>query len=317
MKKKNKGENMVYDVIVIGGGPAGFTAGIYASRANFSTLILEGSQPGGQLTETTEVENYPGFPKGIMGPELMNSMREQAKRFGAESKFEIVTKVELEGDVKKVFVGETIYETKTVIIATGARARYLGLESEEKFKGRGVSACATCDGFFYTGKVVAVVGGGDSAMEEATFLTKFASKVYILNRTEDFKASKIMLDRAKNNEKIEVLTTVEVAEVKGEQTVSSVDLRNTVNGEISNLPLDGLFIAIGHVPNVEMFKDVLDLDERGYLKTKAGNSKTKIKGVYAAGDVQDPRYQQAITAAGSGCIAALDAQEYLESMKDE
>ena len=307
---------MIYDTIIIGGGPAGFTAGIYSARANFSTLILEGSQPGGQLTETTEVENYPGFAKGIMGPELMNTMREQAKRFGAESKFEVVTKVELEGDVKKVYVGETVYEAKAVIIATGARARYLGLESEEKFKGRGVSACATCDGFFFSGKTVAVVGGGDSAMEEATFLTKFASKVYILNRTEDFKASTIMLDRAKANEKIEILTNVDVAEVVGDQAVTGVKLRNTVSGEISDLALDGLFIAIGHTPNIELFKEQLDLDERGYLVTGAGNSRTKIPGVFAAGDVQDNHYQQAVTAAGSGCIAALDAKEYLESKKD-
>ncbi len=306
---------MVYDVLIIGGGPAGFTAGIYASRANFSVLILEGPQPGGQLTTTTEVENYPGFPKGIMGPQLMADMREQATKFGTETKYESVTSVELSGDVKKVFVGETIYEAKTVIIATGASARYLGIESEEKLKGRGVSACATCDGFFFSGKVVAVVGGGDSAMEEANFLTKFATKVYLLNRTEDFKASKIMLERAQANEKIEFITNVGVNEVLGETAVTGIELKNTVNGEISKIDVDGMFLAIGHKPNVDLFKDILTLDDYGYIKTKAPSMKTEIEGVFAAGDVQDPIYQQGISAAGSGCIAALDAQHYLESKK--
>lgn len=306
---------MIYDVLIIGGGPAGFTAGIYASRANFSVLILEGPEPGGQLTTTTEVENYPGFPKGIMGPQLMTDMREQAKRFGVESKYESVTSVELSGDVKKVFVGETLYEAKTVIIATGASARYLGLESEERLKGRGVSACATCDGFFFSGKVVAVVGGGDSAMEEANFLTKFATKVYILNRTQDFKASKIMLERAQANEKIEFITNVGVDEVLGEDSVTGIKLKNTVTGEFSTIDVDGMFLAIGHVPNVDLFKGVLDLDKYGYIITQSPSSKTNIEGVFAAGDVKDPTYQQAISAAGSGCIAALDAQHYLENKK--
>lgn len=306
---------MVYDVLVIGGGPAGFTAGIYASRANFSVLILEGPQPGGQLTTTTEVENYPGFPNGIMGPQLMTDMREQAKKFGTETKYESVTSVELSGDTKKVFVGETIYEAKTVIIATGASARYLGIESEERLKGRGVSACATCDGFFFSGKVVAVVGGGDSAMEEANFLTKFATKVYLLNRSQEFKASKIMLERAQANEKIEFITDVEVNEVLGETAVTGLELKNTVTGELSKIDVEGMFLAIGHKPNVDLFKDILTLDDYGYIKTKAPSMKTEIEGVFAAGDVQDPIYQQGISAAGSGCIAALDAQHYLESKK--
>lgn len=306
---------MIYDVLIIGGGPAGFTAGIYASRANFSVLILEGPQPGGQLTTTTEVENYPGFPKGIMGPQLMNDMREQAKRFGTETKYDSVTSVELSGDVKKVFVGETLYEAKTVIIATGASARYLGIESEERLKGRGVSACATCDGFFFSGKVVAVVGGGDSAMEEANFLTKFATKVYILNRSTDFKASKIMLERAQANKKIEFITDVSVDEVLGEDSVTGIKLKNTVNGKFSTIDVDGMFLAIGHVPNVDLFKGILSVDDYGYLKTQAPSMKTEIEGVFAAGDVQDPIYQQGISAAGSGCIAALDAQHYLESKK--
>jgi len=306
---------MVYDVLVIGGGPAGFTAGIYASRANFSVLILEGPQPGGQLTTTTEVENYPGFPNGIMGPQLMTDMREQAKKFGTETKYESVTSVDLSGDIKKVFVGETIYEAKTVIIATGASARYLGIESEERLKGRGVSACATCDGFFFSGKVVAVVGGGDSAMEEANFLTKFATKVYLLNRSQEFKASKIMLERAQANEKIEFITDVEVNEVLGETAVTGLELKNTVTGELSKIDVEGMFLAIGHKPNVDLFKDILTLDDYGYIKTKAPSMKTEIEGVFAAGDVQDPIYQQGISAAGSGCIAALDAQHYLESKK--
>ncbi len=302
-----------YDVLIIGGGPAGFTAGIYASRANFSVLILEGDQPGGQLTTTTDVENFPGFPKGIMGPQLMEDMREQAKRFGSESKFEMVTEVDFSSRPFKVKVGSVEYTAKTVIVATGARAKYLGLESEERLIGKGVSACATCDGFFFKEKEVIVVGGGDSAMEEANFLTKFASKVTLLNRTDDFIASKIMLQRAIDNPKIDIKKNVQIAEILGDDTVTGVILEDTVSKEKSEFKTDGVFIAIGRKPNTEVFKDVLELNEHQQIVTEAGTSKTKVPGVFAAGDVADINaYWQATVAAGDGCKAALDAQRFLE-----
>ena len=301
-----------YDVIIIGSGPAGFSAGIYTSRANLKTLLFEGNQPGGQLTETTEVENFAGFPQGITGVELMNNMREQAKRFGAEIKMEMVEKVDFNERPFKVVANNQTYTSDTVIIATGARAKYLGLESETRLKGKGVSACATCDGFFFKDKKVVVVGGGDVAMEEANFLTQFASSVTILNRSEKFRASPIMLERARQNPKISILTNKVVDEVLGTDKVEGLRLKDTLTGELSDLEADGMFLAIGHAPNTELFKDYLDLDETGYLKTKPGTASTNIEGVYAAGDVQDKVYRQAITSAGTGCMAALEAQHYLE-----
>jgi thioredoxin reductase (NADPH) len=308
----NMGNQEHFKVIIIGSGPAGLTAGIYSARANLRPLILEGSQPGGQLTITTEVENYPGFPEGITGPQLMDEMRKQATRFGAVAKFETVTAVDFS---KRPFTvtgeGQT-YTADSVIIATGASARWLEIESEQKFKGFGVSACATCDGFFYKEKEVIVVGGGDSAMEEALFLTKFASKVYIVHRREGFRASKIMLEKAQKNEKIEFLLNKIVDEVKGDKTVSSVVLKDTKSGELSEMNIDGIFMAIGHIPNTQVFGDQLDKDTTGYLQTDPGTTRTNVEGVFACGDVQDKIYRQAITAAGSGCMAALDAEKYLE-----
>ncbi|MGE0793224.1 MAG: thioredoxin-disulfide reductase [Candidatus Woesearchaeota archaeon] len=307
-------ENL-YDVVIIGSGPAGFTAAIYASRANFKVLLLEGEQPGGQLTTTTEVENFPGFPKGIMGPTLMNQMREQAQRFGAETKYEIVTSINLKSNIKQITTSSQTYIAKTVIIATGSRARYLGLESEERLRGKGVSACATCDGFFFKDKIVAVIGGGDSAMEEANFLTKFATKVYLVNRSENFKASPIMYDRAKQNPKIEFVVNKQTLEILGEKFVTGLKLKDNSTQEISELNVNGVFLAIGHQPNTELFKEQLNL-ENGYIITEADTSKTNIPGVFAAGDVKDRKhYWQGIIAAGTGAIAALDAQEYLYDFK--
>lgn len=301
-----------YDVVVIGGGPAGFSAAIYASRANMKTIVFEGAQPGGQLTTTTEVENYAGFPNGITGPELMNNMREQAIRFGAEDKFELVTNVNLSKQPYEVTAGNQIITTRTIIIATGAHAKYLGLESEEKLKGRGVSGCATCDGFFYKDKKVVVVGGGDVAMEEAVFLTKFAESVTVLNRSNKFRASPIMLERARSHPKITILENKTIEEVLGSDKVTGVRIKDTESGEITNLEADGLFLAIGHAPSTELFKGIIDMDETGYIKTKPDSTKTNVEGVYAAGDVQDKVYRQAITSAGTGCMAALEAQRYLE-----
>jgi len=301
-----------YNVIVIGGGPAGFSAAIYASRANLKTIVFEGLQPGGQLTTTTEVENFAGFPNGISGAELMNNMREQAKRFGTEDKFELVTAVDLSKQPYSITAGNNNYTTDTIIIATGAHAKYLGLASEEKLKGRGVSGCATCDGFFYKDKKVVVVGGGDVAMEEAIFLTNFASSVTILNRSEKFRASPIMFNRAKDNPKITVLTNKSVEEVLGNEKVIGVRIKDSVSGELQDLKTDGLFLAIGHSPNTNLFKGLLDMNETGYLITKPDSVATNIEGVYASGDVQDKVYRQAITSAGTGCMAALEAQKFIE-----
>ncbi len=306
----------MYDVIIIGSGPAGLTAAIYASRASFKVLVLEGEQPGGQLTTTTEVENFPGFPEGIMGPELMNRMRKQAQRFGTETKYEIVTSVNLSNKIKEVKTNNETYQTKTVIISTGSRARYLGLESEQRLRGRGVSACATCDGFFFKDKVVAVLGGGDSAMEESNFLTKFANKVFLVNRSENFKASKIMFDRVKANPKVEILTNKLTEEVIGESKVSGLKLKDATTEEISELDVDGVFIAIGHQPNTELFQNILELD-KGYIVTQPNNTKTSIEGVFACGDVADrDHYWQGVTSAGTGCRAAIDAQRYMEEHND-
>lgn len=305
-----------YDTIIIGSGPAGYTAAIYAGRANLKVLLLEGIPQGGQLMITNEVENYPGFPKGIMGPELMALFREQAERFGAKLLTQMAEKAVLSEDKPFRIESEGVtYTADSVIIATGASARFLGIPSEEKYKGKGVSACATCDGFFFKDKHVIVVGGGDSAMEEATFLTKFASKVTIVHRRDVFRASKIMLERARKNPKIEFLTFKVIDEVYGDEStgvVTGVKLKDTQTGEITDFPVEGVFVAIGHDPNVELFKGQLELDKQNYIVTKPDKTETSIPGVFAAGDVQDSYYRQAISAAGSGCMAAIEAERYLE-----
>tara|TARA_X000000950_G_scaffold118798_1_gene148858 strand:- start:1734 stop:2654 length:921 start_codon:yes stop_codon:yes gene_type:complete len=302
-------------VIIIGSGPAGLTAALYAARANLEPLVFEGNQPGGQLTITTDVENYPGFPSGIMGPELMENFREQAKRFGAECHFKHVTKVDLNNRPFKVWVGKDEYSSDTIIIATGASAKMLGLEKENELMGFGVSACATCDGFFYKDKKVLVVGGGDTAMEEATYLTKFASEVVIIHRRDAFRASKVMVDRVMKNSKVRIIWDVVMKDIEGtrQSGVKSVILENQKTKKRFNEDCDGVFLAIGHKPNTDLFKDQLDTNENGYLLTNSG-TKTNIDGVYACGDVQDHVYRQAITAAGSGCMSAIDVERYLENL---
>jgi thioredoxin reductase (NADPH) len=303
------------DVIIIGSGPAGYTAAIYAARAQLNPLVIASSvEPGGELMKTTEVENFPGFPEGLMGPDLMANFQAQAERFGAEILFDDVVEVDLKGDVKivKTGMGET-YEAKTVIISTGAAYRELGLENEKALSGHGVSWCATCDGFFFREKTIAVVGGGDSAMEEANFLTKFASKVYVIHRRDTLKASKIMQQRAFDNPKIEFIWNAGVAELKGDGKLEAVVLEDTRNGERTEMALDGLFIAIGNDPRVSLVENQVELTEDRFIKVEGRSSKTSLSGVFAAGDVIDPTYRQAITAAGSGCVAALDAEHYLAS----
>ncbi len=298
------------NVIIIGSGPAGWTAAVYAARADLKPTLFEGFEPGGQLMTTTEVENYPGFEHGIQGPELMDVMRKQAKRFGTEVISEMVDSLkQIEGGFEITAKGKT-YQAKTVILSTGATARRLGLDNEKRLYGKGVSACATCDGFFFKGKNVIVVGGGDSAMEEASFLTRFADKVYLMHRRDEFRASKIMQDRARSNPKIEIMMNTEVIDILGADKVEGVMLKDTVSGETREMKIDGVFAAIGHEPNVSLVKGLVDLDEKGYVKTIPGTSKTNIEGLFACGDVQDSRYRQAITAAGSGCMAALDAEKY-------
>ena len=303
----------IRNVIILGSGPAGLTAAIYAARADLAPLVLEGIQPGGQLTITTDVENYPGFENGVMGPELMDTMKKQAGRFGTDFEMASVDRVELEGDVKTLYAGDKSWKCRALIVCTGASARWLGLEGEQKLMGYGVSACATCDGFFFKNKLIAVVGGGDTALEEATFLTKFGSKVYVIHRRDELRASRAMQDRAFKNEKLEFVWDSVVEEIHGapETGLTGVTLRNTKTGEKSELECRGLFVAIGHDPNTSIFRGILDMDDNGYLLLESGSSRTNVPGVFAAGDVADHVYRQAITAAGMGCMAALDAERYL------
>lgn len=310
-------EDRIHNVIILGSGCAGLAAAIYAARANLSPLVIDGYEPGGQLTLTTMVENYPGFPDGILGPELIENMRKQAARFGAQYKAGAVTGVDLSRPPFRVMAGQESYACRALIIAAGASARLLGVPAERQLMGHGVSTCATCDGYFFRGKEIAVVGGGDSAMEEGIFLTKFASRVHIIHRRKDFRASKIMLERARKNDKIRFLTPALVQDVldPAKQAVEAVRIRNLESGELSTLPVEGLFIAIGHEPNTRIFRGKLDMDPNGYLITRNG-TKTNVEGVFAAGDVQDHRYRQAVTAAGSGCMAAMDAEKFLESHHD-
>ena len=307
---------MIHDVVIVGSGPAGYTAAIYAARAQLNPVILAGSvTAGGALMNTTEVENYPGFVTGIMGPELMTQMQEQAERFGADIRYEDVTALELEGDVKRITTSDGVYEARTVIISTGSEYRHLGIDGEERLSGHGVSYCATCDGFFFKDQDIVVVGGGDSAMEEATFLTRFARSVTVVHRRDELRASAVMAKRAQEDPKISFAWNSRVVELHGEDSLTAVTLEDTVTGERRRLEASGLFVAIGQVPRSALVTDVLDLDEAGYIKVEAPSQRTRIPGVFACGDVADPTYQQAITAAGSGCRAALDAEHYLTTLQ--
>lgn len=300
-------------IVILGTGPAGLTAGIYAARANLEPLIIDGSQPGGQLTLTSEVENFPGFPSGVQGHELMQMFRDQAQKFGARFEMAEATSVELEGRPFRIVLSSgKIVEAQTLIISTGASAKWLGLESEKRLMAKGVSACATCDGFFFKNQDIVVVGGGDTAMEEATFLTRFAKSVTIVHRRESFRASKIMVQKAMQNPKIRVLFNTAVDEILGDQVVEAVRLRNTLNDQVEMLPVQGVFMAIGHQPNTGLFSGQLDMNPAGYLTVEPGSTRTRIAGVFAAGDVADPIYRQAVTAAGTGCMAAIDAERFLE-----
>jgi thioredoxin reductase (NADPH) len=303
--------NDVREIIVIGGGPAAYTAALYSARANLNPLVIEGFAWGGQLMITSDVENYPGYPDGVLGPEMMQDLRRQAERFGTEFLTDDVTKVDFSERPFRVWVGEDEHRAEAVVVATGANARQLGLESEKKLQGRGVSYCAVCDAAFFKERDIVVVGGGDSAMEEATFLAKFASKVTVIHRRDSFRASPIMVDRARSNDKIEFVLDSVVEEVVGDDTVTGVRVRNIKTDEQTEIPADGFFVAIGHDPNTALFRGQLDMDEAGYIETKGKGTETNVVGVFAAGDVQDHVYRQAVTAAGSGCMAALDAERYL------
>ena len=307
---------MIHDVVIVGSGPAGYTAAIYAARAQLNPVVLAGSvTAGGALMNTTEVENYPGFIEGILGPELMNQMQEQAERFGTDIRYEDVTALELEGDVKRITTSDGVSEARTVIISTGSEYRHLGIDGEERLSGHGVSYCATCDGFFFKDQDIVVVGGGDSAMEEATFLTRFARSVTVVHRRDELRASAVMAKRAQEDPKISFAWNSRVVELHGEDSLTGVTLEDTVTGERRRLEATGLFVAIGQVPRSELVADVLELDEAGYIKVEVPSQRTRIPGVFACGDVADPTYQQAITAAGSGCRAALDAEHYLTTLQ--
>ncbi|KHD89000.1 MAG: thioredoxin reductase [Bdellovibrio sp. ArHS] len=307
-------DTKIENVIIIGSGPAGLTSAIYTSRANLEPLMIEGEEAGGQLMTTTEVENFPGFEHGITGPDLISVMRKQAERFGTRFITRNVTKVDFSQRPFKVWIGDKLYLAKSIIISTGASAKYLGLPSEKQYANRGVSACATCDGAFFRNQEIGVIGGGDTAMEEATFLTRFASKVYVIHRRDHFRASKIMAERVMKNPKIEVLWNTEVVEVLGDgKSMTGAKIKNVNSEEVKDLGITGLFLAIGHKPNTDLFKGVLDMNETGYLITQPNTTYTNIPGVFAAGDVQDHVYRQAITAAGTGCMAAIDAERWLEA----
>jgi thioredoxin reductase (NADPH) len=309
---------MPENVIIVGSGPAGYTAALYNARADLNPLVFAGLQPGGQLMITTDVENYPGFPDGIMGPDVMELFKRQAERFGARVEHKEVTKLDLQSRPFKVFVGDEVHEAHSIILATGASAKWIGIPGEITFGGFGVSACATCDGFFFRGKEVIIVGGGDTAMEEANYLTRHCSRVYVVHRRDEFRASKIMQDRVLQNPKIQVIWNSEVIDILGDmdpvKKVTGVKLRNTVTGETSEMPIDGVFVAIGHKPNSDLVKGVIDMDAVGYIRTQPGSSRTNVEGVFAAGDVADSIYRQAVTAAGTGCMAAIDAEKYLEHL---
>ena len=307
-----------HQLVIIGSGPAGYTAALYAARANLNPVVYTGLEPGGQLTTTTDVENYPGYPDGVMGPEMMEDFKKQAARFGADLRFGIVTAVDLSERPFRLVIDEAVpLLAEAVIIATGASAKYLGLENEKRLLGRGVSACATCDGAFFRACEIAIVGGGDTAMEEALFLTRFATRVYIIHRRDALRASKIMQQRVFNNEKIEIVWNTVVTDVLGENDVEGVRLKNTVTGEASMLPVTGFFVAIGHKPNTDLFKGWLDMDDQGYIQAHPGSTYTNIPGVFASGDAQDHVYRQAVTAAGTGCMAAIDAERWLAEQEAE
>ncbi|MDZ7758523.1 thioredoxin-disulfide reductase [Rhodohalobacter sp.] len=311
-------QGKTFDVVIVGSGPAGLTAAIYAARADLNPIVFEGPEPGGQLTQTTEVDNYPGYPEGVMGPKMMEDFRQQATRFGADCRYGYVTNIEFDERPYKLTVDEeTDIYAKAIIIATGASAKWLNIPSEKRLRGKGVSACATCDGAFFREQHVVIVGGGDTAMEEALFLTKFASKVSVIHRREELRASKAMQNRAFNNDKIEFVWNSELEEVLGDQVVDGVKIKNNESGEVSTLDdVTGVFIAIGHKPNTDLFKDVLTMDDVGYIQTKGQSTETDLPGIFASGDAMDPIYRQAVTAAGTGCRAALDAERFLADELD-